>query len=132
MHISTAFELVSKGEPAPEELVDLQCPNCSGQFSSRYKGIHELGGREVTFKNYVGTGNRILGDELGLHFDYTCPNNCTDMLGNAVLLDDIHSIGQYTPYDLWLCAKLVVEQHYLEPRLAEVEKELKNYSNRQI
>lgn len=131
MHISTAFELVSKGEPAPEELVDLQCPNCSGQFSSRRKGIHELGGSEVTFKNYVGTDNDYRY-ELGLHFGYTCPNNCTDMAGNIVVLDDIHSMGQYTPYDLWQCAKLVVEQHYLKSRLAEVEKELENYGNLQI
>lgn len=132
MHITTAAELVARGEPAPEEAVDLQCPNCSGQFSSRYKGVHKLGGRVVVYKNYVGTKNRICSDELGLHFDHTCPNNCTDMSGNTVLLEDIHSIGQYTPYDLWQCAKLIVEQYSLESRLAEVERELKNYGNLQI
>lgn len=132
MHISTAFELVSKGEPAPEESVDLQCPNCSEQFNSRYKGIHELGGSEVVYKNYVGSENRICTDELGLYFSVTCPNKCTDMSGNVVLLEDIHSSGNYTPYDLWQCAKLIVEQYSLESRLAEVEKELKNYGNLQI
>lgn len=129
MHIATAYELLAKGEPKPEDNVNLVCPTCSALWSSTKSGVYEMGGPTVEYTNFVGQKNKQFS---GLHITYTCPNECTTFAGLPVELNDIHEIGHYTPYDLWQCAKLVVRQHELESELKDVEQELKNYGNLQI
>ena len=123
MHINTAFELVSKGEPRPEESVDLVCLQCAGMWSSK----HHTG--TVAHTNYVGREHLVPNNESIAYF---CPKGCVTAKMHASVLVDIHSSHNYTPRDEWICANLVMQKHYLTSELKDIEEELENYSDLQI
>ena len=130
MEVKTAYEVLSGREPGPEDFVDLECYCCTGQFSSKPKGIYSVHCKgETVFKNFVGIENCHL-DEEGSRY-YTCPNKCeTGMfIKSPSILYDIHEADSYTPHDRYECAKLIVEKDRLEDKLKEVEEGLKYYSN---
>lgn len=118
MNINEAYSIASQPEPLDEDAVDLICMCCDGMWMSSSRGIHRLGGTEITYNNYVGRGNSKLTDK---GFVYYCPNGCNRRL------QDIHSSNNFTPWEVWYCANLVVRMDDLERELKDVKKELNNY-----
>lgn len=126
MHIQEAYAILDKGEPSPEEHVDLVCPSCAGEWAEDAWGVHSLGDQECTiYKYFVGNENCCLTEE-GYQY-YSCPNGCTDSWDNPVKLQNIHELGQMNSWNRWDCARLMVKAGELENELDDVRKQLRNY-----
>lgn len=128
MNYREAQYIVEQGEPAPEEMCNIECFNCSGQWSSTPFSYYKLGDTHKTFyKHYIGKRNSELSLSTtgGVIELYTCPN-CSKPK-SPVYLHDIHSVGNRTPHDEYRLACLIVKEHELVQELKEVRKELRNY-----
>lgn len=121
MGVREAEQVLLGTKPEPEDTVDLCCPDCSGFWSSRFKGLYALGDeKETVYKNYVGDENCAL---LDTGFVYFCPNGC------GTYLSDVHEVGVLTPHMRWWYAEAVVKKHQLERQLQEVEQEIQSFEN---
>lgn len=121
MGVREAEQVLLGTKPEPEDTVDLCCPDCSGFWSSQFKGLYALGDeQETVYKNYVGNENCAL---LDTGFVYFCPNGC------GTYLNDVHEVGVLTPHMRWWYAEAVVKKHQLERQLLDVENEIQSFEN---
>ncbi|BAV81161.1 hypothetical protein [Vibrio phage VCPH] len=125
MNYRDAQWILSEGEPKPEDLVDIECPNCAGQWCSSSRGIYQLGDNEETiYRNFIGVDHISWGEDRPI---YRCPNGCTDYAGEVVELHDIIEAGNHTPMTRYEHAKALVKLYELEQELENVRHTLKQY-----
>ncbi len=128
MHYREACQVLAEGEPAPEDMCDIACGCCAGEWSSIQSSIYRLGDDEPTvYKNYVGHENceYVLSSAGGYQEMYQCPNCSKD--GDVVFLYNIAESGNLGPHDRYKLAQLIVEEHDLQNRLKSVIEEIRQY-----
>lgn len=128
MNYREAQYIVEQGEPAPEEMCDIECPHCASQWASKRSSIYSLGDSHRTYyKHFVGVKycKSTMTTAGGYQELFECPNCTSDE--RPVYLHYIHAAGNLSPHDEFRLAELVIEEHDLDRRLIEIRKELRNY-----